>query len=265
MSAEQVKNLNNRVSNLEKAVHRLEARAPGEQHEAGASPKDTSKDKSHPAGGKLPLLPQVPPAPRNTPKPDKSWHKTLQGWKALLEIAAIPFAILYAVVTWFQWHDLHIEQRAWIKAVLDWNQFPATNKVPIQLFNVGKSPAKTPHMITRMEIVPSKSPPSFVWKFLPHLDDEFPFDFPGDSHTAEPSSLVDTNLVARKLTDAEAMDIADGKAYVAVFGFVIYSDQFGEHWTRFCTWRAFSKQYSEFTARPCVQWNAVGDGKSPDE
>ena len=36
----------------------------------------------------------------------KPWYQTLDGWKLRLEIFAIPFVMLYAVVSYLQWRDL---------------------------------------------------------------------------------------------------------------------------------------------------------------
>lgn len=79
-----------------------------------------------------------------------------------------------------------------------------------------------------------------------------------------PVSLVDDKFIPRKLTPKEAEQLNNGTSYVAIWGFITYSDAFGEHWTRFCDWKSFQVEYREFTARPCTSWSAVGDGKSPD-
>jgi len=69
----------------------------------------------------MPFQPQVPPSPSNTQQPKKPWYQTIEGWKAVFEIVAIPFAIWYAVITYFQWRDLRgnfqIDQRAWVGIV----------------------------------------------------------------------------------------------------------------------------------------------------
>src|SRR5690242_15697621 len=115
MSVEQIKNLNNRVSNIEKALHKLESCAPWEQHRAGIGPQAKPHKEDDSAGRKSPAVPQVKPAPRDTDKTKQPWYKTLNGWKAALEVIAIPFAVGYALVTWLQWRDLRhnfeIDQR----------------------------------------------------------------------------------------------------------------------------------------------------------
>ncbi len=75
--------------------------------------------------------------------------KTLEGWKTLLEIIAIPFAIAYAVVTYCQWQDLKdnfkVDERAWL-GVKDVTltlplQVGHTVDISINTFNTGKTPA----------------------------------------------------------------------------------------------------------------------------
>lgn len=178
----------------------------------------------------------------------------------------------YALIAFVQWRDLRhnseIEQRAWMEAVVDWSNFPNANTATIQIANTGKSPAFNPHIIARMEIIPTKEKPSFVWKFRPHLDDQFSLDFPGRPEPPTTISLFDDQPkpAVRKLTAPETKMLNGGDAYMVVWGFVIYTDPFRSRWTRFCDWKTFQAQYiPDFNARPCVIWNSVGDGESPDE
>src|SRR5207253_7074434 len=75
-----------------------------------------------------------------------------------LEIVAIPFAIGYAFVTYFQWRDANrnfrIDQRPWIKVELipsesTGQQVTITTTVgsfltiPVRIKNIGKTPAES--------------------------------------------------------------------------------------------------------------------------
>jgi hypothetical protein len=112
------KGLRRSITALETELHNLLQNAPWKQNNASESPREAAANKNDTASGKPSLAIQIPPSPCNPKKSSKPWYKTLQGWKTLLEVIAIPFAITYAVVTWCQWRDLRnnfeIEQRAWI-------------------------------------------------------------------------------------------------------------------------------------------------------
>ena len=93
--------------------------APREQNDASPTPHHATTHENNTASRESTLLTQVPPAPSNSPQTQERWYKTLDGWKAALEIVAIPFAIGYAIVTGLQWYDLRhnfqVDERAWIK------------------------------------------------------------------------------------------------------------------------------------------------------
>jgi hypothetical protein len=188
-----------------------------------------------------------------------------------LELIGILFAIGYAVVTFFQWRDLRdnfmVQQRAWMKAGVDWSEFMTNSSLKVQISNTGKSPAFNIHEIALIEIVPKKNEPSFTWKVegKSHLDDQFGFTFPGDSEPPSPLMFFVGVNIPRRLTPAESKTLSDGDSYAVAWGFITYRDSFGPHWTRFCSWKSFYPGNSEFNARSCVLWNSAGDGKSPDE
>jgi hypothetical protein len=62
------------------------------------------------------------------------------------------------------------------------------------------------------------------------------------------------------LSEKELERLKAGQAYVATFGMIVYFDQFGTHWYRFCNWNAYSTS-GVVTAGSCVGWNIAGDGK----
>lgn len=270
--------LNKRVTKLEERINHLEHQsAPRQEDKETNQPQQTASEKDDSAKGKVSLPRDIPPSPTNTKKPQKPWYKTPDGWKTAVELVAIPFAIGYAVVTYYEWKDLRhnftIEQRSWLKATLDWSKFQTDNSVPIVIANFGKSPAVNPRIMGKMEILDADSLPTFIWKLTPHSVDQESLIFPGDPRFAFGAAMLEKTskedrYTFRRLTPDEALRLANGKSYVIVWGFIIYDDSFGNHWTRFCEWKNFPKdptEYREFQARPCVVWNSVGDGKSPDE
>src|SRR5438445_3423263 len=106
-----------RLADLEKTVHAL-PNAPGQQNQTTDRPEHNADHEGDATIRQPPLKPQVKTAPKQTGKPSDPWHKTLQGWKAVLEVIAIPFALGYAVVTYCQWRDMQrnflIDERAWV-------------------------------------------------------------------------------------------------------------------------------------------------------
>ena len=149
------------------------------------TPQDAASEKDNAADREVSLVPQVPPTPDNAEKSHNRWYQTLAGWKVMLEIVGIPFAIAYAVVTFFQWRDLRhnfeVDQRAWLKIVLSWpdpiTTVPATAKLIFQ--NTGKSVMTSIYAESSFEIVKSDSPPSFSLKKMHNPTSEaslFPTD-----------------------------------------------------------------------------------------
>lgn len=107
---------NDRLGDLErdaKVFHNQLAKLSAEidsirqEHNASVTPQQTANQEHNATERQAPLKPEIPPAPANSNQPKKPWYRTLQGWKTLLECIAVPFAILYAVVTCLQWGIMH--------------------------------------------------------------------------------------------------------------------------------------------------------------
>jgi hypothetical protein len=68
----------------------------------------------------------------------------------------------------------------------------------------------------------------------------------------------------RAFTLEEINALQKGTKYAAVFGMIVYNDQFGIHWYRFCAWNPnYGTAMGSANASECVAWNVAGDGK-PD-
>jgi hypothetical protein len=85
----------------------------------------------------------------NGGRPDR-WKRNLELSKKVLEILAIPFAIGYAFLTYYQWRDLQhnfvIDKRKWtgVKSI-GADQFASdaqTVQFPLTITNTGKTPAR---------------------------------------------------------------------------------------------------------------------------
>lgn len=186
--------------------------------------------------------------------------------------AAVVYAAItaiLAIVAARQWQDLRhnfrVDQRAWARVHFGWPDTPlAACKVIIN--NVGKSPAISARTYAVLEVLTGKAAPSFSFT-TPHASNISALLFPNDLPAETPVERFNDKSIAAPLTDKEIKDLSDGTSYMAVFGYVVYEDQFGTHWTRFCDWKAYSELFSghrDFTAKSCVDWNAVGDG-TPSE
>ena len=226
--------------------------APWKDDQASIGPQDTASKENNSTGGKSTIAPHVDPSPSNSQQAKQPWYKTMSGWKALLEVIAIPCAIGYAVVTYFQWrdirHNFEADQRAWIRVQWMISDDPAS-RVKMRVTNTGKTPAFATHTDAVFEIVNRNAVPSLSLS-QNHTRNDSPPLFPGDDDGFEVYRPIE-------LTTAERQDLIDGRSYLAIFGLVIYGDQFGGHWTRFCNWKGYTA--GDFESRPCVLWNAVGD------
>jgi hypothetical protein len=216
---------------------------------------------------------QVPPPPSDTNQPKKAWYNFLERWKVLLEVIAIPFAIMYAIVTGLQWKDLHhnfvTDERPWLKfepaaakpgdESVSWQlgvEKPVT--YPVKVVNIGKTPATDIDMRIFVEIVDADHEAA-----LEKVDDYM--SYPHGKITA---GIVFPNqdfkeTVIRPLkggapqlaTPREIGAMYNGRAYLAVYGIINYRDMFKiPRWTKFCSWVALT---GNFQADDCTKYNSV--------
>jgi hypothetical protein len=116
-----------------------------------------------------------------------------------------------------------------------------------------------------VEVLEHDSPPNLDWQGARNIT-YGGFLFPGKSVDIENRRFHFTGEVFN-LTDAEIKALQEGSEYVVVYGYTIYSDSFGKHWTRFCAqWHytpAPSPPKFGYNALSCVALNGVGDGDIP--
>jgi hypothetical protein len=257
------------LKTIERKLARLEIAVDTQRqdNQTGIPPQHAADQKDNAAQRKPSLKPEIPPSPENSAQPQKSWYKTMQGWKTLLEVIGIPFAIGYAVVTYFQWQDLRhnfeVDERAWVKVGYAWPDLASNQVATIngRLVNFGKSPITGLIADATFQVVKGGAPPLFSLKGTHSTHSEAPF-FPGDSSDF-PIHLYDQQTkLPRVFTTQEIEDLEGGKSYVATFGWIVYSDQFGKHWYRFCGWHGYGTS-GTVNAMGCVAENRAGDGK-PD-
>jgi len=210
-----------------------------------------------------------------TTAPEQKSFPLLRKFKPLIEVMGVGVIVIYTSVTialWFSSAEANriarealktasksfqIEQRAWLKASNTAPSF-AFSGVTITVENLGKIPALNTRADAFIEIVNNNQAPRFF--VTPHAGSDFTILFPGD-HQTFPLALSGTG---RQFTQSEIDSFATGRAYVAIYGRLIYSDNFGKHWSLFCSWRDYSSNpNATFDADACVAFNRVGDGEPP--
>jgi hypothetical protein len=243
---------------------------PGKKNKAGKRPQDAPANENDPAEGKPLSVPHVPPAPANTNQPKQPWYKSLERWKIIAELVAIPFAIAYAIVTYFQWGDLRhnfaVDQRAWLKCeLIEQRMDLRTAKIaraPVVVTNIGKSPAMHATVQGAVEIVDKDKAPAFDYAGPPA-----PTYFPIFYQTDRQESLIyalegeGSPKLGHAVTDTERNLLIEGSACVAIYGTVTYNDQFGMHWVQFCRWQPYAASTCRMGS--CTRYNMVGDGIPP--
>jgi hypothetical protein len=267
------------IAALEAEFHKLLRDAPWKQNTAGVSPQDAADEKGDgaPRKGAFLAMPDIPPTPTDTPQPKQPWYKTFDGWKpklesakVILEVAAIPFAIAYAVITFYQWQDLQknfeADQRSWLRVLSDINpQTIKGNAVGLHFKNFGKVVAESIVIDAVVEVVNSDSAPRL--KVEPPLTRAYSgFLFPGDEPAAaSPVPIHPSPQGNLPITAPEIDNLTKGKTYLAIYGVATYRDHFRKHWTRFCYWSLQTDPLVTFyaNAKACTEWNSFGDGPPP--
>jgi hypothetical protein len=259
--------LNKRVTKLEEKVSHLEnVHTPRQEDETGVGPQDTTEKKSDPAPRQPTPIRDIPPAPKDSPKAKYPWYKTLEGWYYLLGIVGIPFAIGYAVVTYFQWHDLRNnfvkDERPYVMiggAFQNQDSAIAEGRVPcwnIAFSNYGKSPALRTIIYAGLMIGDSFTVIRTVDSFFsaikmplkgvgpgvvlppggpPSPPTEFPPKYVGEWRDAVVGQGYGTACAERAVTKEEAAMILSGRFRIGVYGRNEYHDTVGnDYWTDFC-------------------------------
>lgn len=257
----------------------------GKNDQQSVSPQKAPTEAEYAAIGKtLFALNIVPPAAQEK-KTNKRCYKTLDWWKKVFEVVGIVFAIGYAIVTYCQWqdirHNFQVDERAWIKNRTDKDitgvyvnsaPVPWSSDVPtfpiwtVTLTNIGKSVATDIHSDGVLEILGNLQTPSMNFPLV-HSQSSLKVLYPQEDTPLTVS--LDQISSPRSLTKDEYDKLMTGDDYFVVFTQTTYRDQFGQHWSRMCNYAgAFDKSRSNsfvhrFAAKPCSDWNAVGDGPPP--
>jgi hypothetical protein len=280
--------VNKRITDIERTVARIERKlnhletmigAPRQEHAAPVEEHDSLNQKEKTAA----TLALAEKTPSNTAKPKKTSDQTVPGrspiwrvivrmgkwphWVKIAEMAGIAAAIFYAAVSYNQWKDLRrnykADQRAWVRYDPSWPEINSSSpaNLPGTLTNIGKSAILSLEAEGVYEVVDAKDSPSFNMN-KPHSRVRTVLAFPSEKTDFSIALIDQTTQAARPLTNDEVERLHSGSAYIAVFGWIIYTDEFGMHWYRFCdwTWAKITPGPGSAQAGGCVAWNAIGDG-----
>jgi hypothetical protein len=275
---------NNRIAKIEQALANVQKDIRGlqslnvsrDQQGASVSPEDAPGREHATAQQQHPFEPKISSAQASRQQTNSPWYKTLNGWKVRLEVIAIPFAIGYAVVTYFQWRDLRhnfqVDERAWIKVrpVKELKDIEGVNDTskpigwPITVSNIGKSVAFDIHADAALEVLDKTTPPSFDFS-RPHFTMDLAFIFPQEEVKFDVFVGGGPQILSKDDHDG----LTSGNRYLAAYSQTVYRDQFGEHWIRSCSWTGAFAEFESvtsmhtFASKPCVDWNAAGEGPPP--
>jgi hypothetical protein len=186
-------------------------------------------------------------------------------WKGTLQTIGIAGGVLVAVTTLAQLlvvkHNFMVDQRSWVRIAYKWPATPVGEpfQMVASLSNAGKSTINHLYAHGTIEIVDAQNEPSFDIENYHSFDFVAPM-FPTDSTDWWVSPYDQKALRTRGFTQPELDGLNNGTKYLAVFGIVIYSDQFGLHWYRFCNWHSFGPIGGQVNAPDCSIWNRTGDG-----
>lgn len=274
------KALAQKVTALEKLVHELQ-NAPRKQNEEAVTDPGHAQQHHNEVQSNPPVSPQGNPPDTKGRDSKQKWYNSAQWWKSLrnhpfqwwkerAEIVALVAGIGYAVVTYWQWRDLRhnfqVEQRAWIQLttpLIPMSEIP-TRGLHISVANVGKSVAQQVVSASAIELVKRDDAP-LLYARKRHNVTDFNLLFPNTIQgNTEVLFVNEADGALHELTDAEIAGLVAGTFYIAVYGQISYSDNFGIHWTRYCEWKSYSRNPRlVFNAKSCTDWNNVGEGVAP--
>src|SRR6266404_3165766 len=156
------------------------------------------------------------------------------------------------------------DQRPWLSMAFNWPAVKAANNqelsviqftenqpvtVPLKYSNNGKTAARNIIGGMFVEVVKSGDAPKLDSKNVPPFGFTAGVLFPGP--TGETFVIRQgANGKNDPLTPLEKEDLTSNRAYIAVYGKILYDDIFSvRHWTKFCFWLPLSAAPSSYNAQ----------------
>jgi hypothetical protein len=259
-----IKGLAQRVTALENIVHQLRD-TPREQYKQADIQQNDANPEYHPTKIHPVVASETTPAAQHAQEPKRRWYRSFPWWN-LLEGLGVVAVIAYAWITYLQWQDLRhnfeIDQRAWLKISVSHPPTLETKPAVVRatIKNIGKSAAKFIADAV-FEVVDVSSEPPFNVHHKTVSKSFHPL-FPTEESAFQIVLWDSETTNSRGFTANEIERLTRGQAYIAIYGIIIYNDQFGPHWNRFCTWHIYWAPPGEapVPALACEGWNALGDG-----
>jgi hypothetical protein len=178
----------------------------------------------------------------------------------------------------FAQDEARAEQRAWLVVGIE---FPNIQRDPVlhdvvniygpqdrisndvvSLSNAGKSPAFEIRVTGWFEILNSADASSFGENGPYSIFDASSL-FPGG--VARGSIQLFRDHKEGKFTNEEVKAFVDDTSYLIAYGVLVYRDDFGTHWQRFCHWTHYGPRIAGgFNIDSCIRYNQFGDGNPPE-
>jgi hypothetical protein len=275
--AKRIANVERSLASLQKRVSALEAmiRAPRQKDITPIGKDHDSQEQKDAASESI----AIQAAPSNRKETDQAGNHPVPRWGRIgrivvrvrkwphwmqvLQVSGIVFGIVYAIVTCLQWYDLRhnfrTDERSWIDPGINIRVIPVDGTGTIKLTNVGKSPILSTVTDAWVEILDRHSPPSLAKEGF-HSVSDTGWIFPGkETDIFIQRYTQDSKHAPFPPTDDERKALISGEDYVATYGQIIYEDQFGIHWERFCVWKGFVNNGPMVNVGDCGAFNAMGD------
>jgi hypothetical protein len=217
---------------------------------------------------------KLPPHAQKEHDAAKKKKSARDDQRYVIEIVTLIFVIIYAGLTgWYawtahkQWVDLRrnfeTDERSWVDPTVNFKVMPVDGTVTIRLANVGKSAILSTVTDAWVEILDRNTPPSLS-KEPYHSVDDTGWIFPGKATDIFGQRWTQDSHVAFPPNDDERKALISGDDYMAVYGQIIYVDQFGIHWERFCYWKGFVNNGPIVNVKGCGEFNVMGDGTNKE-
>ena len=216
-------------------------------------------------------------------KTERNEDNTHERKKYFVEKLTLFVVIVYAGLTWWQGcaakksadaaesaaktasgqlEIMRLQQRSWIQITpetpIDKMKLDKVKKLEfvMQFENFGSIPATKIFIESLVEIVKSDRAPAFNYSVLHDSLTSAPL-YPKAKNSFAAILAKNKENEASELSPVQRQELAQGDAYIAIYGRATYEDRVGNWWVNFCLWKAFPIGKT-FQASDCVNYNTEG-------